>query len=83
MPRRGHARPVIRSVLLSRAGLVMSGGSGTAGTNFYLLETTNLATPLTNWVRLLTNQFDAAGNFSLTNPPYSNSSQSYYLLQVP
>jgi hypothetical protein len=41
-----------------------------------------MATPLTNWPRLLTNQFDAAGNFNFTNGINSTSPQSFYLLQL-
>ena len=44
---------------------------------------TNLALPLTNWTRLLTNQFDNSGNFNFTNPMDTNALQNYYLLQIP
>jgi hypothetical protein len=42
-----------------------------------------MALPLTNWTRLLTNQFDASGNFNLTNAMVTNSPQNFYLLQLP
>ena len=35
-----------------------------------------------NWLRLLTNQFDNAGNFNFTNPPNTNWPLGFYLLQV-
>jgi hypothetical protein len=57
-------------------------GSGTNGT-YYVLTSTNLAAPLTNWTRLLTNQFDGGVNFNLTNAMNTNSPQSFYLLQMP
>jgi hypothetical protein len=58
-------------------------GSGATNANFYLLTSTNLATPPINWIRLLTNQCDANGNFTLTNAMNSNLPQSFYLLQLP
>ena len=48
----------------------------------YLLTSTNLAAPVTNWTRLLTNQFDGNGNFNFTNPAGTNM-QKFYLLQIP
>jgi autotransporter-associated beta strand protein len=76
------ARPAIGSILISGNSLVFSGTGGVGNANYYLLGTTNMATPLTNWPRLLTNQFDAAGNFNFTNGINSTSPQSFYLLQL-
>jgi hypothetical protein len=60
-----------------------SGSRGGCSCGFYLLGTTNLAIPLTNWTRLLTNQFDNSGNFNFTNTMNTNSPQLFYILQVP
>jgi autotransporter-associated beta strand protein len=62
-------------------GLVMSGSGGAANAVYYLLISTNLATPPAGWTRVLTNQFDVAGNFTVTNPPATNS-QTFYRLQL-
>jgi autotransporter-associated beta strand protein len=64
-------------------GLVMSGSGGASKATYYLLGTTNLATPLTSWTRLLTNQLDANGNFNFTNAPSANSPNNFYRLQLP
>jgi hypothetical protein len=40
-------------------------------------------TPLSHWTRLLTNQFDAVGNFNFTNSLSPSSPQNFYLLQLP
>ncbi len=64
-------------------GLVFSGNSGVGYANYYLLSSTNLAAPVTNWARLLTNQFDAGGNFNFTNPMAPGAPQSFYQLQIP
>ena len=76
------ATPLIGAVSIAGGGLVFKGGAGVANANFYLLGSTNLATPLAGWTRLLTNQFDGNGNFSLTNYAATNP-QSFYRLQVP
>jgi hypothetical protein len=74
-------KPVIGTVSISGGGLALAGTGGVANANFYLLGTTNLASPLTNWTRLFTNQFDGNGNFNFTNPLGANA-QSFYLLQL-
>ena len=63
-------------------GLALTGTGGVANGNFYLLGSTNLITPLTNWTPMLTNQFDANGNFDFTNPINLGSQQSFYLLKI-
>lgn len=77
------ARPFIGSAAISGNGLVFGGTGGVANANFYLLGTTNLASPLNNWTRLLTNQFDNNGDFNFTNPVASGVAQTFYLLQMP
>jgi autotransporter-associated beta strand protein len=77
------ATPVIGSTAISGNGFIFAGTGGVAGANFYLLGSTNIAAPLTNWTRLLTNQFDNNGNFNFTNPLATNLPQSFYLLQLP
>jgi len=77
------APPVINSEAISGNALVLQGSSGVAGANFYLLGSTNLATPLTNWTRLLTNTFDNNGNFDFTNLLNTNGPNSFFRLQSP
>ena len=74
-------KPVIGGVGISGAGLTISGTGGVANANYYLLGTTNIAA--TNWLRLLTNQFDNSGHFNFTNAPNTNWPQGYYRLLVP
>jgi rhamnogalacturonan endolyase len=78
-----NAKPVIGTISISPGGLSLSGSGGVAGANFYLLASTNLVTPLTNWTILSTNQFDTNGDFNFTNTININSPQSFYLLQLP
>ena len=65
------------------AGKMVLGGVGTPFANYYLLTSTNVTLPATNWTRIATNQFDAAGNFNLTNTPNPNVPQTFYRLQLP
>jgi len=76
------AKPFIGSTAISGNGFAFVGTGGVANANFYLLGTTNLAIPLTNWQRLLTNQFDNNGNFNFTNDLGTNTPQTFYLLQL-
>jgi autotransporter-associated beta strand protein len=75
-------KPFIVSAAVSSDGFELAGTGGVANANYYLLGSTNLAAPLTNWTRLLTNQFDGNGNFNFTNP-IGNDPQSFYFLQLP
>jgi len=43
----------------------------------------NLAMPVSNWTRILTNQFDSGGGFNFTNTMNCNSPSAFYLLQIP
>jgi hypothetical protein len=45
------------------------------------LSSTNLATPLANWVPVSTNAFDSNGNFSITNP-VGGAPRNFYILKV-
>jgi hypothetical protein len=75
--------PVVGSAKIFNSGLVFNGNSGVGYASYYLLGSTNLATPVSNWMRLLTNQFDATGNFSFTNPINPSWPQTYYRMQIP
>jgi rhamnogalacturonan endolyase len=75
--------PVIGSIAVSGTSFVFTGTGGLANANYYLVGSTNLTVPVTNWTRLLTNKFDAGGNFNFTNPLNAGWPQGYYRLLVP
>lgn len=77
------APPQFRQSTVSGGNLTMSGSYGPPGTNYVLLSSTDATLPLTNWTRVLTNQFNAAGNFSVTQPLAPAPSQKFYRLLVP
>jgi len=65
--------------------LSLAGTNGAANTIFYVLTSTNLSIPRSNWVVLTTNQFDTAGSFNciLTNAVSLTSQARFFLLQSP
>jgi autotransporter-associated beta strand protein len=75
--------PVIGNISVSGGNLVMSGTGGVTNGTYYVLTSTNIATPLANWTRLLTNPFDVGGNFNFTNAIPPTAPQNFYLLQLP
>jgi len=77
------APPAIGSLRIAGGKLVLSGTDGISNGTYYILTSTNLAAPLTSWTRLLTNQFDAGGNFNVTNTLNPALPQGFYLLQLP
>jgi fibronectin-binding autotransporter adhesin len=75
------SQPTINSASVSAGTLVFSGTNGTANGTFYVLTTANLAAPLTNWVTLTTNSFNANGNFSVTNAINPGAPQQFYCIK--
>ncbi len=76
-----QAQPIISHSQVSGTNFIFSGTNGAAGSNYVVLTTTNIATPLTNWTPVLTNSFDINGGFHVTNPINPAVSRSFYLLK--
>ncbi len=73
--------PTITHIGLSGTTLSITATNGAANGTYVLLESTNLATPLTNWVQVVTGAFDASGNLNLsTNIVDPAVPQEFYLL---
>lgn len=75
--------PIFGSISLSGTSLIVSGTNGTAGMNYLVFMSSNLALPLSNWTVLATNTFGPGGGFSFTNPLNSVSPQQFYWLKLP
>jgi hypothetical protein len=75
----------LKFATISRSGtnVIISGVGGSAGATYWALTTTNLSAGISNWTRLLTNQFDVSGNFTFTNSIDTAVPQRFYRLQVP
>jgi hypothetical protein len=67
----------------TNGGFILSGVGGTNSGNYVVLTSTNLATPVALWTPVATNQFGSQGQFIFTNTPSTNTSQQFYLLQMP
>ena len=76
-------QPSFGNIQTTASGLVISGTGGTPNTSYYVLGTTNLLLPPGGWTRLLTNQFDANGNFIFTNVFNAGAAPKFYRLQLP
>jgi len=70
-------------VQATNGSFLVSGTNGTPGFGYYVLTTTNLALPLSQWAAVATNVFDANGNFAFTNAPGVGAPQNYFLLKLP
>ena len=76
------ALPVIAGFAFSGGNLILSGSNGSPGTNYYVLASTNLSLPFSNWQRVGTNAFDQNGGFQFTNDA-SGVPGEYFILQLP
>jgi hypothetical protein len=74
------AAPVFGTVEFNGNALVIAGSNGSPGASYYVLTTTNLALPITNWTVLATNLFGPSGNFTFTNTAPAVPGQ-YFLLR--
>jgi fibronectin-binding autotransporter adhesin len=71
--------PTIGSLSVSGGGKNIGGSGGIPYWKYYVLAATNLTAP--QWVPVATNQFDASGNFIVTNLPTAGSA-NFYRLQL-
>ena len=76
-----NTMPVLTAVTVSGTNLVFAGTNGVRNGKFFVLTSTNLTTPVTNWFRAATNPFDSGGNFNFTNP-FNLVSNLFYRLQI-
>ncbi|HUZ08054.1 MAG TPA: hypothetical protein VMV89_11265, partial [Candidatus Paceibacterota bacterium] len=79
----GSGQPVLASFNLSGTNLIFSGMGGTAGSNYVILASTNLALPLTNWTALATNTFDGSGQFHYTNHVSPVKPRQFFIFRTP
>jgi hypothetical protein len=73
--------PVITAVASGQGKFIFSGTNGLPGDTFYLLSSTNLASP-GSWTLESSNTFDSNGSFSITNSLLAGTQQKYYRLQL-
>jgi 1,4-alpha-glucan branching enzyme len=78
------AQPGITGISFSGGNLVLAGTNGVAGQTYYVLASTNLALPWSQWPPIATNIPNTSGNFSITvtNAMTPGVPQEFYLLQT-
>jgi rhamnogalacturonan endolyase len=77
-----HA-PTLLPPSLAGAGFVLAGTNGTPGWPCYVLASTNVAAPRSEWIRIATNTFNAGGGFACTNRLSPGVVQQFLMLEVP
>jgi hypothetical protein len=70
------------SLTINGGGLTLGGAGGAAGRTYFVLASTNLTSPVANWSRIATNQFDFNGNAHPLALPQPNA-QQYFRLHLP
>jgi len=63
--------------------LIFTGTNGVPGWTYRVLVSTNLAVPVSQWLTIATNTFDANANFDFTDSIAPSSLQQFYLLETP
>jgi len=76
--------PQVASIQVSGTNVTLIATNGYIGGTYYILTSTNLNTPLAQWLPVLTNVLPATGNFSLTtsNSFSRNTPGRFYILRV-
>lgn len=76
--------PGLTGINLSGTNVVLSATNGFVGGTYYVLTSTNLTTPLNQWIPVLTNLLGASGSFTLTttNTASLGIRQQFYILAV-
>jgi pectate lyase len=74
--------PYITEVQMTPGGLVLRGTNGPANGAFDLLATTNLVFPISQWGEVASDNFDAGGQFDLTNPVAPGTVSQFFRLRV-
>ena len=73
--------PVVSSAAVVGGNFVMSGSNGTPGSNYIVLTSTNVATPLASWTPVLTNTYDGTGAFHATNAINPANRRGFYIIR--
>ena len=79
------AQSGIAGFSLSGTNLVVNGSNGLSGQTYYVLMSTNVALPFSQWTPVATNVLNASGNFTITatNAVNRNIPKRFYILKMP
>jgi len=73
--------PVIAAISLGSSGISFSGTNGTPFITYRIMSSTNMVAPV--WIPVLTNAFDASGNFSTSVSINPETATMFYRLVTP
>ena len=76
-------KPAITTAAMVSTNFIFTGAGGLATSNYFVLTSTNISLPLSNWACLATNHFDLLGNFQMTSSVATGIPNQFYLIQVP
>ena len=79
----GGPKPQFGSFNLYGTNMIFNGTGGTAGSNYVMLASTNLALPLISWTALTTNIFDGSGQFHYTNYVSPSKPRQFFIFKLP
>jgi len=74
--------PQLSCSALSENQLAFNGSNGMPYATYYVLASTNVASPLGVWTVVATNAFDASGNSSFTNLSTDGQPVQFYLMRM-
>jgi fibronectin-binding autotransporter adhesin len=77
------AVPRFSGIALVGTNLIMSGSNGVPSGTYYVLTTTNVASPLASWTPTATNTFDSNGSFVFTNAVSPSTPKRFFRLSLP
>jgi hypothetical protein len=69
--------------VIGGTNVILAATNGPNGGLYYLLESTNVALPLSSWVRLATNNFNGSGAFNITNAITPGIPKEFFDIQLP
>jgi len=77
--------PSLLGASIAQTNLVLSATNGQAGQTYYVLSSTNLSLPASQWKKVATNSLAVNGAFTITatNAVNPNAAQQFYLLESP
>lgn len=74
--------PSFTSPSFNSGNITLNGTSGFPNHTFYIIASTNLTRPMSQWAIVATNQFDGVGNFSLNSATNPNTPEQYYSIKL-
>ncbi len=79
---RGIQTPPTLAISRAETSLIFSGAGGPAGGTNFLIATTNIWVPVSQWSEEATGQFDITGGYAVTNPLPANLAGQIYRLRL-